>query len=221
MWPPFTLCPIQSSFFSLKVSFISLAFHLTWIIYVSLLNPSPVFQFVASSTASALKSFVSVCCVLADVTLLRASCLLFLSKLILCFLHSFFLLLLRFISLYHFILFLFVACQTRPIIQCDSARLPLCLASSSWTDTWAKQTWGAPPSGWERASGPQCLQCWALPSTECCSKVGDARLPVCTLLSDQQQDQTFPPALATFSDTLFLHSSLSVLMRHFCLRPWS
>lgn len=69
---------------------------------------------------------------------------------------------------------------TVAIMQCDSACLPLCVAC--WTDTWAKRTWGTPPSGWERVSGPPCLQCWALPSTECCSKVGDARLPVCTLL---------------------------------------
>lgn len=43
--------------------------------------------------------------------------------------------------------------------------------------TWLRRTWRTPPSGWERASAPQCAPCWALLCTERFSNSDDRSLP--------------------------------------------
>lgn len=72
--------------------------------------------------------------------------------------------------------YLHVTCNLSCVpLYAVSALICLGRASLCLTDMWAKPTWRAPPSGWERVWGPQCSQCWALPCTECCSKPGDAQ----------------------------------------------
>lgn len=54
--------------------------------------------------------------------------------------------------------------------------LTCCLSFVSrflFTGTWLRRTWRTQPSGWERASAPQCLLCWASLCTEHFSSSGD------------------------------------------------
>lgn len=82
----------------------------------------------------------------------------------------------------------------------------------SFPGTWLRRTWRTPPSGWERASVPLCVPCWASLCTEHFSNSGDGtaahdslQLPLVTLplpfLPERLKTWLIPPGHVLYSHT--------------------